>query len=46
MDFLRHNLATTGFRLTVALFNQPAIVVYERVGFTDVQRFVSGSFSS
>ncbi len=43
MDFARCRLGATGFRLTVAVFNQRAITVYERVGFTAVQRFVSGS---
>ncbi len=39
LEFARNNLSATGFRLTVASFNERAIKVYERIGFKKVNSF-------
>lgn len=40
LTFVREKFAATGFRLTVAVFNQRAIKVYEKAGFRQVNSFV------
>lgn len=40
VTFVREKFAVTGFRLTVAAFNQRAIKVYEKAGFRQVNSFV------
>ena len=40
LTFVREKFAVTGFRLTVAAFNQRAIRVYEKAGFRQVNSFV------
>jgi len=40
LNFVRKRFAVTGFRLTVAAFNQRAIKVYEKAGFRQVNSFV------
>lgn len=48
LDFARARFAPTGFKLSVAAFNQRAITVYERSGFVVTRRFThetnGGSF--
>jgi [ribosomal protein S18]-alanine N-acetyltransferase len=39
LDFARHELSPTSFRLTVAAFNRRAARVYERAGFETIARF-------
>jgi RimJ/RimL family protein N-acetyltransferase len=39
LDFAQHKRSSIRFRLTVASFNQRAIKVYQRVGFTKVNSF-------
>jgi [ribosomal protein S18]-alanine N-acetyltransferase len=40
LDFARQRFAPDSFRLSVAEFNERAVAVYERVGFTVTRRFV------
>jgi [ribosomal protein S18]-alanine N-acetyltransferase len=39
MEFANNELSVKGFRLTVATFNQRAIIVYRRLGFREVASF-------
>jgi ribosomal-protein-alanine N-acetyltransferase len=39
LEFARERFAPEGFRLTVAAFNERAILIYERAGFRGIETF-------